>query len=99
MAKGERVATFGRATKAKKNAPKKIGAFGENRRTRKRFGSAEGIHQPVDRAVQVLVATPQRVDLIDRVENRRVVLASELAANFRKRRGGELLHQIHRDLP
>src|SRR6266853_3191010 len=61
-------------------------------------GLAEGIHQFIDRAVQVLVAPAESVDLVNRMEDRGVVLAAELPADFRKRRLGKLLDQVHRNL-
>ena len=82
----------------KENAPNEIGAFWKKRR-REIFGSAEGIHQFVNGAVQVFVTSAQRVDFVDGVKNGGVVLAAELAANFRKRSGSELLHKIHGHLP
>src|SRR6267378_1205137 len=61
-------------------------------------GLAEGIHQFIDRAVQVLVAPAESVDLVNRMEDRGVVLAAELPADFRKGRLGKLLDQVHRNL-
>src|ERR1700681_902870 len=66
--------------------------------SRKKRELTEGIHQLVNRAVQILVATTERVDLVDGVQHRRVMFAAELASNFRERSGGELLHQIHGNL-
>src|ERR1700741_3158458 len=64
----------------------------------RRIQLTEGIHQLVDGAVEVLVVAAKRVDLVDRVEDCCVMLATELPADLRERGGGELLHQIHRDL-
>jgi hypothetical protein len=51
----------------------------KNDRDKKSCGLAEGIHQLVDRAVQVLVASAQSVDLVDRMQGCGVVLAAELS--------------------
>src|SRR5882762_10767554 len=59
---------------------------------------AERIHQLIDRAVQVLVAPAESVDLVDRMKDRGVMLAAELPTDFRQRRLGELLDQVHRNL-
>src|ERR1035437_1132813 len=80
-----------------KNAPNVSGR--NKKRTQEGRGLTERIHQLVNRSVQILVAPAQSVDLIDGVQDGRVMLASELASNFRERSGGELLHQIHGDLP
>jgi hypothetical protein len=56
------------------------------------------VHQSRDGAVEVFVGAAHLFDLVDRVEHRRVMLAAELAADLRQRRGGELLHDVHRDL-
>src|SRR5882762_4095561 len=61
-------------------------------------GLAERIHQLIDRAVQVLVAPAESIDLIYRMKDRGVMLAAELPADFRQRRLGKLLDQVHRNL-
>src|SRR5713101_1225077 len=61
----------------------------------KSCGLLQCVHQACDRAVQFFVRPPQLFDLVDRMQDRGVVLASELAANLRERSGGELLDDIH----
>src|SRR6266852_7719 len=56
------------------------------------------VEQLIEGAVQVLVAAPQGIDLVDRVQDRRMVLAAELPADLRQRRRGELFDQVHGDL-
>src|SRR5262249_22395598 len=60
--------------------------------------SDKRVEQLIDRAVQILVAAPESVDLVNRVQDGGVVLAAELPADLRQRRRGELLHQVHGDL-
>ena len=59
----------------------------------------KGIHQARDGAVQVFVGAAHLFDFVDRVQYRGVVLAAELAANFGKRCGSELLNDVHGHLP
>src|SRR5260370_7966075 len=59
-------------------------------------GLLQCAHQTHNRAVQVFARPPQLFDLVDRMQHRGVVLAAELAADLRKRSGGELLDDIHR---
>src|SRR5260370_38058732 len=61
-------------------------------------GLLQGAHQTGNRAVEFFVGPPQLFDLVDRMQHRGVVLAAELAADLRKRSGGELLDDIHRHL-
>lgn len=58
----------------------------------------DGIEQLGDGAVQLLVGAAERVDFVDGMEHGGVVLAAELASDFRQRGGGELLHQVHGNL-
>src|SRR5712692_8055379 len=59
---------------------------------------AEGVQQLVDGAVQVFVSAAQGIDFVDGVQDGGVVLPAELPADFRQRRGGELLREVHGDL-
>ena len=58
-----------------------------------------GVHQSRDRAVQRFVGAPHRFDLVDGVQHRSVMPASELPPDFLKRRAGELPRNVHGDLP
>src|ERR1700730_15412442 len=57
------------------------------------------VHKSSDGAVQIFVRPPHLFDFVDRVQHRSVVLAAELAADFRQRRGSELLDDVHGYLP
>src|SRR3989454_3332572 len=59
---------------------------------------AEGVQQLVDGAVQVFVSAAQGIDFVDGVQDGGVVLPAKLPANFRQRRSGELLREVHGDL-
>src|ERR1700677_1660505 len=56
------------------------------------------VHQPRNDAVQIFVRSPQLFNLINRMQHGGVMLPAELPANFRQRRGGQLLHDVHRHL-
>src|SRR5713226_741430 len=58
----------------------------------------KGVEQLIDRAVQILVAAAQGVDLVDGMQDGGVVLAAELSANLRQRGRGKLLDQVHGNL-
>src|SRR5436309_2063179 len=58
----------------------------------------QSVHQPSDGAVQILVGAAHFLDLVDGVQHSGVMLAAKLAANFRQRRGRELLDDVHGDL-
>ena len=60
--------------------------------------SPERLEEGVDKVVEIAVAFPHRLDLADRVNDRRVMLAAEAPADLGKRCVRELLAQIHRDL-
>src|SRR5712691_4783674 len=82
----------------KRKGPEHAGAW-QNTTCRKGGGElAEGVHQFIDRAVEILVAPAQSVDLVDRMEDCGVMLAAKLPSDFRKRRLGKLLDQVHRNL-
>src|SRR5271155_1181401 len=61
--------------------------------------SAQLLGQLVKQPVQVLVGLADGVDFFDRVQYGCMVLTAELAANLGQGRFGQVLGQIHRDLP
>src|ERR1700682_5041940 len=86
------------AAPEKEKAPN-VSGLCKIRRPEKKMGDlAERIHQFVNRAVQILVAPAESVDLVDRMKDCRVVFAAELPPDFRKRRLGKLLDQVHCNL-
>src|SRR5574341_286638 len=61
--------------------------------------SLEGLQKTAQYAVELLVPPAHCLDLADGVDDRRVMLATEGAADRRKRLVGELLAEEHRHLP
>src|SRR6266481_3987802 len=55
----------------------------------KASGLLQRVQQARNRPVQIFVRPPQLLDLIDRVQHSRVMLAAELPANLRQRSCGE----------
>jgi len=60
---------------------------------------AQRLGQLIERTIQILVELPLLINFIDGVEDGRVVLASELAADFGQRSFRQMLGQVHGDLP
>ena len=52
----------------------------------------------IEDAVEIPVFLPEIFNLLDRVNDRRMMFTAETAADFRQRRMGQHLAQIHRDL-
>src|SRR5208283_3483703 len=60
---------------------------------------AQLLRQFIEQPIQILVVLTDPFNLVDRMQDCRVVLASELASNFRQGRFRQMLGQVHRNLP
>ena len=60
--------------------------------------SPECLKKGRDQRVEIVILFSQIFDLLDRMDDRRVMLASEASADFRQRRIGQRFRQIHRNL-
>jgi hypothetical protein len=60
--------------------------------------SAERLYEIVDKAVEISIALPKRVDLANRVNDRRMVFAAEALPDLRQRGIRQRLAQIHGNL-
>ena len=74
------------------------GSAVENLRFR-RSCLSERLHEGVDKRVEISVALTEILDLPDRMDDGRVMLAAKASSDFRERRIRERLAQIHCYLP
>ena len=58
----------------------------------------ERLKEISDEAVEISVGLPHLVDLLDRVNHRRMVLSPETTSDLRQRRMRQRFAQVHRDL-
>src|SRR5262245_53795681 len=60
---------------------------------------AESLQKITDQRVEISIALPQILDLTDRVNHGRVMLAAKAPADLGQRRVRERLAEVHGDLP
>src|SRR5258708_2128810 len=61
--------------------------------------TAQLLCQLIEQPVQIFIVLADLFDLLDRVQNSRMMLSAELPPNLRQRSFGHVLRQIHRNLP
>src|SRR5208282_1807686 len=59
---------------------------------------AQLLGQFIEQPVQILVVLAKLFNLVHRMQDGRMVLAAELASNFRQGGFGKMLSQVHRNL-
>src|SRR5215472_10805686 len=61
--------------------------------------SAQLLSQFIDQPVQIFIVLADLFNLLDRMQHRCVMLAAKLPSDLRQRRFGQMLRQVHRNLP